>query len=57
MKIAILDDYQNAALDMADWCEVARQARIMVFHETLSDPDALRLQAKRERCAGPSRRG
>ena len=30
MKIAILDDYQNVALTMADWSRVERKAEITV---------------------------
>ena len=31
MKIAILDDYQNVALTMADWSALAERAEITVF--------------------------
>jgi phosphoglycerate dehydrogenase-like enzyme len=31
MKLAILDDYQNCALDMADWSSVKKDAEITVF--------------------------
>ncbi len=41
MKVAILDDYQNAALDLADWSQVARKAQITVFTDNLADPDAV----------------
>ena len=41
MKIAILDDYQNAALKLADWSPVARRAEITVFNDHVSDPLAL----------------
>jgi len=41
MKIAILDDYQNVALDLADWSAVASRADITVFTDHLADPDAL----------------
>ena len=30
MKVAILDDYQNAALKLADWSAVRRRAGIRV---------------------------
>lgn len=33
MQIAILDDYQNIALTMADWSAVQQQADITVFNE------------------------
>jgi len=41
MKIAILDDYQNAALKFADWSRVANNADITVFNNHLSEPDDL----------------
>jgi phosphoglycerate dehydrogenase-like enzyme len=41
MKVAILDDYQNVALTMADWSAVAALAEISVFHDHLADPDAV----------------
>ena len=31
MRVAILDDYQNVALDLADWSAVASRADITVF--------------------------
>jgi phosphoglycerate dehydrogenase-like enzyme len=41
MKIAILDDYQNVALQMADWSAISKRAEITVFNDHLSDPDAV----------------
>jgi phosphoglycerate dehydrogenase-like enzyme len=41
MKVAILDDYQNVALKMADWSAVQAKAEIKVFHDHLADPDAV----------------
>jgi phosphoglycerate dehydrogenase-like enzyme len=41
MKVAILDDYQNAALRLADWSAVARHAEITVFNDHLADPAAV----------------
>jgi phosphoglycerate dehydrogenase-like enzyme len=41
MKVAILDDYQNVALAMADWSGVARSAEIVVFNDHIADPVAL----------------
>jgi phosphoglycerate dehydrogenase-like enzyme len=41
MKVAILDDYQNAALEMADWSTVAGRAEITAFNDHIADPDAL----------------
>ena len=37
MKIAILDDYQNVALKMADWTALAARAEITVFNDHLAD--------------------
>lgn len=39
MRIAILDDYQNAALGLADWDSLG--AEITVFDDTIIDRDAL----------------
>ena len=41
MKIAILDDYQNVSLKMADWTALAARADITVFNDHLADPEAL----------------
>jgi phosphoglycerate dehydrogenase-like enzyme len=41
VNIAILDDYQNVALKMADWSPIAKRARIDVFNDHLDDVDAL----------------
>jgi phosphoglycerate dehydrogenase-like enzyme len=40
-KIALLDDYQDAALIMADWSPLDGRAEITVFGDHLSDPDAI----------------
>jgi len=37
MKIAILDDYQNIATDLADWGSLA--AEVVVFTKPFADPD------------------
>ena len=37
MRVAILDDYQNVALSMADWSEVAAATDITVFTDHLAD--------------------
>lgn len=37
LQIAILDDYQNAALEMADWSSIASRATIAVFNDHLFD--------------------
>jgi phosphoglycerate dehydrogenase-like enzyme len=41
IRIAILDDYQNVALQMADWSPLSGRAAITVFNDHLSDPDAI----------------
>src|SRR5438034_7090888 len=41
MKIAILDDYQNVALRMADWPALSWRAEITVFNGHVADPSAL----------------
>jgi len=41
MKVAILDDYQNVALKMADWSSVASRAEITVFNDHIADPEAV----------------
>jgi phosphoglycerate dehydrogenase-like enzyme len=38
MKVAILDDYQNVALKLADWSGVRRHAEIAVFNNHVADP-------------------
>ena len=38
--IAILDDYQNVALRMADWSGLQKDHRIVVFNQRLADVDA-----------------
>lgn len=41
MRVAILDDYQNAALAMADWSRVQKSADITVFDDHVDDADAV----------------
>ena len=41
MKIAILDDYQDVALRLADWSDVRRHAEIVVFNDHVSEPSAV----------------
>jgi phosphoglycerate dehydrogenase-like enzyme len=41
VTIAILDDYQGAALAMADWSPLQGRAEIVVFRDHLSDVEAL----------------
>src|SRR6476660_2324725 len=40
-KIAVLDDYQNVALQSADWSVLRDRADIAVFQNHLADPDAV----------------
>ncbi|NIM29183.1 MAG: D-2-hydroxyacid dehydrogenase family protein [Gammaproteobacteria bacterium] len=40
-RIAILDDYQNVALDCADWEAIPGSPEIVVFREHLADEDAV----------------
>src|SRR3984957_11733596 len=40
-KIAVLDDYQNAALESADWSVLGHRADISVFKDHLADPEAV----------------
>src|ERR1700687_3277186 len=40
-KIAILDDYQNAALESADWSVLSDRANVATFQDHLADPDAV----------------
>jgi phosphoglycerate dehydrogenase-like enzyme len=41
MKVAILDDYQNVALKMADWSALSRTMEITVFNDHVTDQTAL----------------
>lgn len=41
MKIAILDDYQGVALELADWSSLAERASLEVFREHLTETDAV----------------
>jgi len=41
IRIAVLDDYQNVALKMADWSALATRADIAVFNDHIADPEAL----------------
>jgi phosphoglycerate dehydrogenase-like enzyme len=47
IRIAVLDDYQNVALSMADWSVLGPRATVTVFNDHLTDTDALvaRLQS------------
>ena len=41
MQIAVLDDYQNVALQMADWSPLEGRASVTLFHDHVDDVDAL----------------
>lgn len=41
MKIAVLDDYQHIAMQMADWTAVTDQAEVIVYHDHISEPGPL----------------
>jgi D-3-phosphoglycerate dehydrogenase len=41
MRCAVLDDYQNVALTMADWSKVTGDVEVTVFNEVLGDTDAV----------------
>ena len=41
IRIAVLDDYQNVALEMADWSAVAGRAVITGFNDHLSKIDEI----------------
>src|ERR1700729_166006 len=40
-QVAILDDYANAALDLADWSPVRNRAEVTVFQRHLSEDEAV----------------
>ena len=40
-NVAVLDDYQNAALSMADWSVLAGRTAVTVFNDHLADTDAV----------------
>ena len=46
-RIAVLDDYQDVALSLADWSVLDARATVTVFNDHLADSDAVveRLQA------------
>src|SRR3984885_14706057 len=41
IRIAVLDDYQNVSLEMADWSPLAGRAEITVFNDHLSSFDGI----------------
>ncbi len=40
-RVAVLDDYQGVALQMADWSALPADFRVQVFRDHLADLDAL----------------
>jgi hypothetical protein len=40
-RVAILDDYQNVALSLADWSVLDGRATVTVFNDHLADADAV----------------
>ena len=40
-RCAVLDDYQNVALKMADWSSLADEVDITVFNRPLGGPEAI----------------
>lgn len=38
VKVAVLDDYQSVALEMADWSVLREKADVAVFRDPLSEP-------------------
>jgi phosphoglycerate dehydrogenase-like enzyme len=41
VNIAVLDDYQGVALQLADWSSVTTRARVVVFNDHLADAEAV----------------
>jgi phosphoglycerate dehydrogenase-like enzyme len=41
MRVAVLDDYQNVALTIADWSPLKGKADITVFNDTITGEDAV----------------
>ena len=41
MNVALLDDYQDVALKLADWSAVSTRANVVVFNDHLADTDAV----------------
>ena len=51
-RVAILDDYQNVALTIADWSAVQEQAVVTAFADHLSDEDKIVDRLAWFRCRG-----
>jgi hypothetical protein len=41
IRVAFLDDYQNAALEVADWSSSRNRTEITIFTDHLSDPEEI----------------
>ena len=41
VQVAVLDDYQGVALEMADWSALPPACQVQVFRDHLTEPDAL----------------
>jgi len=41
IRIAVLDDYQGVARELADWSQVEARAQVDVFSDHLADPEAV----------------
>ena len=41
VRIAVLDDYQNVALSLADWSVLDARATVAIFNDHLADSDAV----------------
>ncbi|HXH13441.1 MAG TPA: D-2-hydroxyacid dehydrogenase family protein [Alphaproteobacteria bacterium] len=45
-RVAVLDDYQGVALQMADWSVLPSDVQVQVFRDHLSDPQAVAARLK-----------
>ena len=41
LEVAVLDDYQGVALDLADWSSLNEHANVTVFRDHIADPEQL----------------
>ena len=41
-RVAILDDYQNAALEVADWSSLRNRMEVTIFNDHLSEHSVFR---------------
>lgn len=41
MRVALLDDFQNVAMKMADWSRLGPRAQVDAIHEHVAEPDQL----------------